>query len=163
MSGRGTSSWGAGCGAFGLAGLLVSVGIAVWLSSRVASDTHGTLQSAKGAGRPQATLHVEARPARDLTEGQTVAVAGYGYPAGATISALLCARPDHGTLSCAPSTEISIQVDLFQSYQGTLVVHRLLKTTAGTVDCASLGSHCEVRVSDADHGREASAPLAFAS
>jgi hypothetical protein len=156
--GRGGSAVSAGCGAFGLLSVLIAVGLAVWLSSRVLDSTGTTVTAG------HRTASIAATPATDLSEGQTIPISGRDFTPNGSVDIFQCARP-HTTPLCDRSGQHTIDVDADElgRFNSALTVHRLLRTTGGTFDCAAPQSRCEVRAAEPDSSVSATALLTFGS
>lgn len=168
---------GGGCGGLSLIGLLVGVGLTVWLGSMVMDGTFGgdspkprdteTLASVIDSSTtvPRGAA-VAVTPTSDLTEGAEVTVTSDAFPAGTEVRVETClARTSVVTGDASPCDprEIALAVvdergHLAARYPVTRVV-----TVAGTpFDCASKPGMCVVAVTDtADATRTGAVPVTF--
>ena len=148
----------AGCGAFSLLGLLIGVGLTVWLGSRVMDDVGGSIGPSVRSG---ATPTLLASPATAITDRQTITVDGAHFDVGATVTVVQCARVRTAD-RCDPSTTTSAKVSALGSLESPFVVHRALVLAATPLDCAAPGSRCFLRAStEAPRARSADAALAI--
>ena len=99
MRGDGASSMAtAGCGGLSLVGLLVSIGLVVWLGSKALPDSDSSAKersSSSGAVTEPDESHaldVSLDPADDLDENTPIVVMVEGLDAGATFSVATCLR-----------------------------------------------------------------------
>lgn len=168
---------GAGCGGFSLIGLLVGVGLTVWLGSMVMD---GTLGGDEAQPRDAETLAsviastttvprraaISVVPASDLTDGAVVTVTSDAFPAGSEVRVDTCLARSNMVTGDAPPCDpgggalsvVDQQGHLATRYQVARVV-----TVGGTpFDCAGEPGLCIVAVTDtADTTRAGSVPVAF--
>jgi len=124
--------------------------------------------SAAHAAAPE----IAVSPATGLTDGQSVAVNGEGFPAGESVAMVQCNAPaDPAALSCNYADYVPAAADGAGAFSGNIVVRGVFDginpvtgQPAGTVDCAS-GTACAIAVgSQADPSIFAPpAPIAFGS
>lgn len=167
-----------GCGAFGLVGLLVSVGLTVYLGSRVTSSVDGgggrieTLTSEASALANTTVPGLDAGGARlaitapsDLPDGATVTVGGRDLVPG-ELQLTTCLthgpRSADGAVGCDPTTTVAATVDRTGGLSQPYAVHRVVTVAGQRYDCAAFVAACVVvahRPGAVDAG--VSAALAF--
>ncbi|MCU1356361.1 MAG: hypothetical protein JWM89_1779 [Acidimicrobiales bacterium] len=146
----------AGCGAFSLLGLLIGVGLTVWLGSRVVDEVGGPVGP---AAHGDATPTLLASPATAITDRQRITVDGAHFDIGSTVTIVQCARVRTAD-RCDPSTRTKAKVTVLGGLQSSFAVHRALVLDAMPLDCAAPGSRCFLRAStDAPRARSADAAL----
>ncbi len=168
---------GGGCGGLSLVGLLIGVGLTVWLGSMVADGVFGgdspkprdaaSLASVIDSSTTvPATAAVAVEPATDLVDGQRVVITSDAFPAEAAVQVDLClARPNAVSGSDSPCDPTAAALDPVDA-RGHLVARydvRRVVTVGGTpYDCASEAGLCVLRVTAVDDpATTGSAPLAF--
>lgn len=149
-----------GCGAFSLLGLLIGVGITVYLGSIVMSDTGGhvggtagspTTSAASGAsgassGRPgTGGARISVTPSTGVTDGRSVLVVADGLPGLTDVTVAECARVVGQDLGCDATTSSADTTDLDGHVEQRLVARRRLTIAGRAVDCAATGTACDVR------------------
>ena len=173
-------AWGAGCGVLGLLGLLLGVGLTVWLGSRAFDATTGkdgpiddardiasasTLTVPGNTAGPAGTGIVLA-PADGLTDGTSVAIEGTGLPQGevrATVCLTFQTRAAGALGACDETTTTTLEVAADGRAIGRIVVPREIRVITDAYDCAAFAGACSVLVHQGDSlGGAAEAPLSFA-
>ena len=153
--GRGSGSKAsAGCGAFGLVGVLVTVGIVAWLfvtstdslTSR-SPNRRSTTTSAPAAAPPPVTVTVT--PAAGLGADPDVKVAARGWSPGSNVILSTCLSGAGlvlgGESPCDPESLATLAADDEGSITGTYLVDRIVTTGGLSYDCADGGVACAVR------------------
>lgn len=168
---------GGGCGGLSLIGLLVGVGLTVWLGSMVMDGTFGgdspkprnaaTLASVIDSSTTvPRTAAVVVAPASDLADGAQVAVTSDAFEAGTAVRIETClARTSVVTGGASPcdATGTALAVVDERDHLAARYAVRRTVTVAGTpYDCASEAGFCTVTVTDTAHeDRTGSAPITF--
>jgi hypothetical protein len=104
MGGRAVGGIGAGCAGFSVLGILISVGIVLWLASQgldQASDAIDRSPASTTAPGPDVTATLTLTPSADLAVGAPVAVTVLGVPPG-PIELVACTIPTTGAEPPAP-------------------------------------------------------------
>lgn len=163
----------AGCMGFSLVGLLVSVGVVLWLGSQVFDDVSSpTAPDAAGAAESSTT--VETRPGVDvvadpntgLTGDASITISasgllpGEGVVVAACVGALESVPVDLN--SCDATTETSATASATGKADVRLAVPRVLQAGGLPIDCAQESGRCEVRVQGKESGLTGALPLSFA-
>lgn len=158
MAGRAVGgAAGAGCGAFSLVGILLGVGLVVWLGSQVGSTSTGsgdgttaTVPSLPdGYGPVDPALSVEATPKGDLRDVGTVLVVGTGFePGPVEITTCLAqgSRGAGGLAGCDPASTIVAEADPDGRVAADHRVTRIIDVLATPYDCAAHAEACVVVV-----------------
>ncbi|MCU1496254.1 MAG: hypothetical protein JWM47_207 [Acidimicrobiales bacterium] len=164
---------------FSLVGLLISVGIVVWLGS-MASD-RGT----DGPGRPStriedetidgpagsvvtvpAALAVDVSPSAGLKGGAEVVVTSNAFAAGEVVAIRMCvAGADRvvGGDGCDATTTTKVFVNAERHLQANYRVRRVVTAGGLPFDCLTEAHRCTVRVAiDADPSQGGTVALTFA-
>lgn len=170
---------GGGCGGLSLLGLLVGVGLTVWLGSMVMGGSLGgdspkandaeTLASVVDSSTtaPGTTaLAVSVNPATDLGEGAEVSVTSDAFPAGAEVRVDTClARANTVTgdaARCDAPGSLPAQVDAKGHLAVRYVVARVVTVGGVPYDCGTKAGLCVVAVTDAaDPTRTGSVPISY--
>ena len=172
-------AWGAGCGVVGLLGLLLGVGLTVWLGSRAFDATTGDdgptdaardIASAStitvpgdAAGSPGSIVLA---PADGLADGTSVAIEGAGLPPGearATVCLTFQTRAAGALAACDETTTTTLEVAPDGRAIGRIVVPREIRVLTDAYDCAAFAGACSVLLHQGDSlGGAAEAPLSFA-
>lgn len=168
---------GGGCGGLSLIGLLIGVGLTVWLGSIAMNGGLGGHDN-KASGRTSVssvlatsttlapTAAITVRPATDLAEGATVTVSSAAFPAGTKVRVSTClsrATLATGTASlCDETTTSNAVVDrnghLILGYK----VVRAITVNNVPFDCAEKAGACVVTAtSTVDGSKHGSVPLTF--
>jgi hypothetical protein len=146
----------AGCGAFTLVGVLITVGLVVWLGSRVLPDSDDSplrsSTSVTAPGDPRA-LEVTLDPAEGLDETTTLVATVEGLDPGAKLRIATCLRGGSLVIGAdAPCDDASAR-EANADEDGAAIVpyHPARLITAGGLpfDCAAHAATCEVRVTQA--------------
>ncbi len=119
---------------------LALVAVAASCGSSATTSTPGTTTTTAPPG-PSITIE----PATGLTNGQTVTVTGRGFPANSTVGYAQCAVGGDPLQSCASSSSSSGIADASGAVSATVVVHAVIGTPGGLVDCSTEGA-CELLV-----------------
>lgn len=184
MSGRAVGgAAGAGCGALGLVGLLIGVGLTVWLGMRamdsVGSGTRGTRTTTAagegdgpgglgtltvpGTGAPTGTVTLD--PAIGLGDGMTVKVAAADLEAGAwEVTECLTNQTRAAGVdgACDPSTTVRASVPASGDLAAGFTVQRVIRVLDAPYDCAAFAGACVLVVHPRDSLEGApQAPLTF--
>lgn len=152
-----------GCGVFGLGGLLVGIGLTVWLGSQVLSSTTGgdtrgakpttdvsTLSSNLAELMPSAAPDLEPSgaalridPPSELEDGTTATVVGTNLsPGPIDITACLAIDTSSGSDSCDPSTAVRSTVAAEGTVELSYEVARVLTVDGTAYDCAARPGAC---------------------
>lgn len=190
MSGRAVGgAAGVGCGAFGLVGLLVGVGLTVWLGMRVTSSVGDGVGAARSTttlpgavdpsghglsglgtltvpGGATGTGRLEAGPSTGLSDGAPVRVAGSGLAPGAT-SVTQCLRFETRAAGVDGACDDTTSVAGTVTASGDLVVgttaRRVITVLDTRYDCAAFAGACVLVAHDTGALVDiAEAPLSFA-
>ena len=147
MRSGGGSAAGAGCGVFGLLGLLIGVGLTVYLGSRALDSSSGLIGG--GGGSKVAAAAVTLGPGRP-PEGTSTAVASVDFVSGADITLTTClAHTDTGPWQCDPTTATHATVDVLGELRADYPVHRVVRIAGKPVDCSVPAAGCVVRAAQA--------------
>lgn len=169
------SKAGAGCGAFGLVGLLISVGIVAWLfvtsTDMFTSDARNprptTAQVATTAVAPTTAIALAVTPAHGLGADAEVRIAATGWAPDSEVTISTCLSgaglvvgPDD---SCGRESTVTQAADASGAIDVTYRVDRVIHAGGLPFDCADRGTTCVVRAigTDADE-RTASGHTAVA-
>ncbi|MBX3286805.1 MAG: hypothetical protein KF703_15755 [Actinobacteria bacterium] len=167
---------GGGCSGLSLIGLLVGVGLTVWLGSMVADGMFGgdgpkprdaaSLASViESSTTVPATASIVVDPAADLVDGQRVVITSDAFPAEGAVQVDSClARTTvaTGDSACDPTATALDPVDARGHLVARYDVHRVVTVGGTPYDCASQAGLCVLRVTAV--GQEdpiGSAPLTF--
>lgn len=171
MRGSGGSAVAAGCGGFSLVGLLVGVGLTVWLGSMALSGSTGGGSTRRSGGQPGAastttlpSVAVDLSPRTGLTDGAKVTITSDAFGANRAVSVLVCTRgADLGTGADACGDPIaSLRTDAAGHLAGQVAVPRIVEVGLGPFDCAEDAGRCSVVLRAAgEPAAQASVPLAF--
>ncbi|WP_426571851.1 hypothetical protein [Aquihabitans sp. McL0605] len=177
---------GAGCAGFSLVGILLAVGITVWLGSQATTGVSGPKHrpSSTGPGGadispsvdpnltlPGATLAratlTTAKAAPLGAGGGTVALTGTNFPPG-PISVTACLsggfRSSNGLAGCDVTTTATATVAADGSFRLTYPVKRVLDVLDTPNDCAAFEGACSVVAHPADAFDDGpGVPLTFAA
>lgn len=168
---------GGGCSGLSLIGLLIGVGLTVWLGSMVVD---GTLGGDSPKPRDAATLAsvidstttvpsnaaIAVDPATDLTDGTVVTITSDAFAAGAEVRVNTCvARSSVVTGDaepCDPATGALEVVDERGHLVARYPVARVVTVGGTPFDCAAEPARCVVAVTDtADPARTGSVLVTF--
>ncbi len=156
----GGSKTSAGCGAFGLVGVLIAVGIVAWLfltSSDLLPSRSGKDRSAQTttAAPPDAPdlVTVTVDPANGLGAAPEVNVSAEGWAPGSDITLSTCLSGAGlvlgGESPCDPESTVTVLADESGSISSTYRVDRIVTAGGLPYDCANGGVACAVRVTGA--------------
>lgn len=163
----------AGCMGFSLVGLLVSVGLVLWLGSRafdgatgpVTTGTEAAAESSTTAD-PQPTLEVVADPSTGLTGAAPITVSASGLVPGEGVVVAACLGAAESLPvdfeACDPTTEASATTSATGMAEVSLAMPRVLQAGGLPIDCAHEPGQCEIRVQGKDSGLSGRVPLTFA-
>jgi hypothetical protein len=165
---------GAGCGAFGLLGLLVGVGLVVWLGSEAFDRTADAPRSVQQAEEldltvpsPEAAGSLRVEPTSGLVDGGIVAITGEGLdpgPATLTICLAFQTRAAGTEGACDRSTDVLVDVGADGTVAAELTVRRVLWVLGAPYDCAAFPGACTVIVhTDGSLTGAPDAPLGLAA
>jgi hypothetical protein len=174
MGNRAVGGVGAGCGAFGLLGLLVSVALVVWLGSQAVDRTTGSGGSSRAEteavdprtadleeladqidelgldGSAPGVPMLLLSPAGPYADGAEVTVSAEGLAAG-PIEVSLCltfqtraAGPDGACDTAAGTIEAEVASD--GTLATTLTARRAITVLGNTYDCGAFAGACSVIV-----------------
>ncbi len=154
---------GAGCGAFSFVGLLIGVGLTVWLGSIVVGGIGGS--GGEGAGKEasatalgRTTLSVD--PSGPLADDTVARVHGTGFVATSAVRVSVCLAEEVGPIRrCADDGARVIHADVLGAIDTTVTIRAAVTVGARTVSCS--GSNACILVARATTGpdRVATAPL----
>lgn len=147
----------AGCGAFGLVGVLITIGIVAWLF--VTSTDSFTSRAEKGRPERAATttspddapnlVALTVAPATNLGEAPDVNVTANGWEPGSDVTLSTCLSGAGlvlgGESPCDPESTVTLAADEAGSIDGTYRVDRVVTTGGLPYDCADGGVACAVR------------------
>ena len=169
---------GGGCGGFSLLGLLIGVGLTVWLASMVVDGSFGGDSPERGNAETLASVvdpptsavadpvAITVAPATDLVDGAEVTITSDAFPAGAQVRIETClTRSKVVTGEASPCDPTATALDVVDP-RGHLVVRypvaRVVDVGGTPFDCAGEPARCVVAVTDvADATRTGSAPITF--
>lgn len=170
---------GGGCGGLSLLGLLVGVGLTVWIASMVVGGSSGGDQPERrdAAGLAEvldptttvpASAALSVAPASDLTDGAVVTITSDDFPAGAQVRVERCLARSGAvtgdTSPCDPAGVALDSVDARGHLVARLAVSRVVEVGGVPFDCASEPPRCTVRVTAvAEPARSGSALITFRS
>lgn len=168
---------GGGCSGLSLVGLLVGVGLTVWLGSMVMDGTLGddspkprnaeTLASVVDSPTTAAvSMAISVAPTTDLVGDSEVTITSDAFAAGTEVRVDTCLARSSVVLGdsspCDPSRESLAVVDGRGHLDVRYVVARVVTAGVTPFDCTSEPGLCVVTVTDtADATRVGSAPLTF--
>ena len=153
---------GAGCAGFSLVGVLLTIGIVVWLGSTVAQDVGGGGSDSKpkvnplspsaaadltipGATFAGAAVRITTPP--PLQPGQVVEVIGSGFPPGPLeVSTCLTKsfRSTDGAAGCDPATNAPITAGEDGTFTLDYPVTRVMAELGIGYDCAAFAEACSL-------------------
>lgn len=156
----------AGCGAFGLVGLLISVGIVAWLfatsTDLFSSDTappRSTPPTTTSPAEATTPIAVVVAPADGLGSEPEVTVTATGWAPDSSVTIGTCLRgaglvvgPDD---SCDPESTVTVTTDASGAIDTTYRVDRVIHAGGLPFDCADGGVACVVQASGTDEGGRA--------
>jgi hypothetical protein len=153
-----------GCGGFSLLGLLIGIGLTVWLGSMAVDGMRpatkdaspltasGTSTSVAGATAPEVqAVEVTVSPQQGLAEDATVTVASDGFPADAEVSVTTClagsgsAKVAAGA-PCDPASTATFRTDAAGHLAASYRPSRLVTASGMPFDCASAPKQCRLQV-----------------
>ncbi|SEC60645.1 Neocarzinostatin family protein [Amycolatopsis tolypomycina] len=108
---------------------------------------------------PAATPSVAVSPSSGLADGATVSVAATGFTAGAAVTVWECAGGATGPVCDTGSQAATTGAD--GTVSTSFVVHRVLTTASGPVDCTTVANGCFVGVADESYSEVADAVISF--
>lgn len=151
---------GAGCGVFGLLGLLIGVGLTVYLGSRALEGSSGLIGGGGGSPAKLAFADVTLSP-NPVPEGTVATVRSNDFVSGADITLTTCLAPTGDRpWRCDPSTAMHASVDVLGELGADYPVRRRITIAAKPVDCSTAAAQCVVRAAQAEPiVRIGSAPL----
>lgn len=150
----------AGCMGFSLVGVLVAVGLVVWLGSRV-SDEVARDRDPAGQGSVVVTteasgaaVDVRADPSTELTGDASITVSASGLQPGEKVAVLACSSAVDALPTeigaCDAGSEVTTTASAAGNIEVRLAMPRVLTASGLPIDCASAASRCEVRVRGLD-------------
>lgn len=159
MSGRAVGGVaGAGCGVFGLASLLVGVGVTVWLGSQVMDRVDPSPST-----KPAPAMAIS--PRGDLPDGLEVQVTASGLTSGpVTVMTCVTDRLPATTPEppCDPSGAQQATASADGSVSTTVLVTRTVTVTGTPYDCGAFAGACSLVVQTPDAPDQgAQIPLTF--
>lgn len=154
---------GAGCGAFSLVGLLIGVGLTVWLGSIVVGGIGGSGRDTNrnsNRSAPAGGANVEVQPPGSLADGTEAQIHGTGFIAGSTVRVSVCLPQDRrAQRRCADAGAKVATADALGEFDATLTVRSRITVAAKTVDCGHLGACLVVARSTSGPDRVGTASL----
>lgn len=145
-----------GCGVFGLGGLLISVGIVVWLGSIAFDGSTDSIRSRDGdATTTQVPIAEDGAaiaidPATGLTDGAEVRITGTDFPAGSvSITACLTNAPAGAGDRCDAGTTTVAAVGADGQVAATRTAPRVITVNGTAYDCAAAPAACSLRAAAA--------------
>lgn len=166
----------AGCGIFGLVGLLISIGIVAWLFV----TSTDSITSSPGKDHPEQSaatttfpadapppVEVTVMPARDLGTAPDVIITADGWEPGTEVTISTCLRGAGmvlgGESPCDPASAVTLPADDAGSIAGTYRVDRIVTSGGLPYDCADGSVTCVVQATGTgDNGQTASGTAAVA-
>ncbi len=134
---------GAGCGVFGLLGLLIGVGLTVYLGSRALDSSSGLIG---GGGRSKVAAAAVTLSPNPVPEGTNASVVSVDFVSGADITLTTClVHTGTGPWRCDPATAAHATVDVLGELRAEYPVHRVVTIAAKPVDCSAPEARCVVR------------------
>lgn len=165
-TGRASGSAAIGCGGVSLLGLLVGVGLVVWLGAATLSDRGPSAEvdapllgeasnGAAGDVRDDG-VEVAVDPADGLVGDDRVRVTAGGFAAGATVTVVPCGPGNlalvDGPEPCDADHRVEVAADGDGRVEVTLVLPRVLSAGPLPYDCASALDPCRLRVTGPGEG-----------
>lgn len=150
----------AGCGAFGLVGVLITIGIIGWLFV----TSTDSISSSRKPVQPQSTastsladvpppIVVTVSPGRELGAEPDVNVIADGFQAGSDVTISTCLAGAGLVLGgddpCDPDSTATMSADGSGKVEGIYRVDRVVKAGGLPYDCADGGVTCTVRATGA--------------
>ncbi|MEO6987573.1 MAG: hypothetical protein ABI239_02905 [Aquihabitans sp.] len=146
----------AGCGAFGLVGVLITIGIIGWLfvtSTDSISSSSKPVQPRSTAttalADALATIAVTASPDRELGADPEVNVTADGWQPGSDVTISTCLAGAGlvlgGDNPCDPDSNVTMSADDSGKVDGPYRVDRVVRAGGLPYDCADDGITCAVR------------------
>ncbi|WP_158893487.1 enediyne antibiotic chromoprotein [Amycolatopsis anabasis] len=105
------------------------------------------------------TPSVAVSPAKGLADGASVAVSATGYTANETVTIWECAGGATGPV-CDTSRQTRT-TDAAGAVSTSFVVHKVLTTASGPVDCTTVANGCFVGAANESYSEVASAVISF--
>lgn len=168
---------GGGCGGFSLIGLLIGVGLTVWLGSMVMDGTFGDDEPVRRDAESLASvvdspttepdaLTISVTPATELVEGTEVTVTSDAFAPGSEVRVATCLSRSNLVTGDASACDQDTTRPAVVDDRGRLVVRyavpRVVSAGATPFDCAAEARLCSVVVTDStDATRTGAAPLTF--
>jgi hypothetical protein len=150
---------------FGLIGLLLGVGLTVWIGSQVFDDTTGGSASTTVTTpslSSKAAITVEVPPGLD-DEG-AVQVRGTGFPTGPVQATLCLTHPVESTPDpCDTATDARANVAADGTWELNLVVPRVISVGGEHYDCAAAPGACSVLAHLPDDPDGPTEPISFST
>ncbi len=102
---------------------------------------------------------VTVSPAEGLADGASVAVSAAGYTANETVTIWECAGGTTGPV-CDTGSQTTT-TDAAGAVSTSFVVHKVLTTASGPVDCTTVANGCFVGAANESYSEVASAVISF--
>ena len=139
-----------GCGAFSLLGLLIGVGLTVWLGSMALDGIGGGGSSSRDRAPDVSTVPgtgdtaVTLTPDGPLAAGTPIRVAGTGYIATSKVQVLACLRPvgDGPPTRCDPTGAVEAKVDALGEIDTTYIAPAAVTVDGRAQDCTTRNARC---------------------
>lgn len=162
----------AGCMGFSLVGLLVSVGLVVWMGSqafdgatRPVRGGTGNTDAAASTVTESTVLAVAAVPDTGLTGEDSIEVSSAGLEPGEKVTVTACTRspgPGSAAPACDPTSETSTTASAAGRIEVRFAMPRVVSASGLPIDCATDAGRCEVQVRGSDSGSVGRVPVTFA-
>jgi hypothetical protein len=153
---------GAGCGALSLAGLLVGVGLTVWLGSVVMGDIGGSRSASRGTRSEE--LAVAVAPAEKLDDGSPVFVTSSAFRPNELVGVAVClaADIDRGIDACDTVSSTRYFTDSDGRLAVRFAVPRVITVGKDAYDCADVPERClVVAAAEEDRNRSGGVAVSF--
>ena len=162
----------AGCMGFSLIGVLMSVGLVVWLGSQAfdgatgPANRAGQHQLSTTTGAPQRIVEVVTDPSTGLTDDMSITVSASNLHPGEKVMVVACSattdRLPGDVGSCDTATEMSTTASAAGNIEVRFAMPRVLRASGLPIDCAADAGGCEVQVMGLDSAAVGRTSVSFA-